>query len=142
MAQIRSLSDIAQKWATVTPQRTGDYEAGVKAPRGDWARNTAAAVDAWKAGIQAAIQAGSFAKGVNRAGTAAWQDGAVTKGVARWGPGVQLAQEKYGIGFAPYRDAIERTALPPRYARRDPRNLLRVAAMVEAMNKVKAGSRS
>ncbi|GAH64795.1 unnamed protein product, partial [marine sediment metagenome] len=55
------------------------------------------------------------------------------KGTARWGPGVSLAQDLYGRNFAPYRDAIERVTLPPRYAKRDPRNLARVKAVVDAL---------
>lgn len=142
MAEIRAVDRIAAKWATVTPQRTADYEAGVREPRKDWARSTLAAADAWKGGIQAAIAAGSFGKGVTRAGTGRWQEGAVTKGVARWGPGVQLAQDRYATGFAPYREAIARVQLPPRFARRDPRNLDRVRAIVEALSKAKAAAGS
>lgn len=140
MANIRPIDVIAAKWATVTPQRSGDYEAGVNNPKSSWQANTLASADAWKAGIQQAIQQGSFSKGVNRAGNAGWQDGAVNKGVPRWGQGVALAQEKYQAGFAPYADAIRRTTLPPRYARRDPRNLERVKAIVDALSRVKAGS--
>ena len=138
MAAIRTVDLIASKWATVTPQRSADYEAGVRAPKTDWARATTAAVDAWKAGVTAAIAAGSFAKGVARAGSAAWAEGAITKGVARWGPGVALAQDKYQTAFAPFREAIARVTLPPRFARRDPRNLLRVNAIVDALVKAKA----
>lgn len=133
MAAIRPADMIARKWATVTPQRSADYEAGVKEPVRDWKTNTAAASDAWKAGVQNAVAQNLFSKGVNKAGTVAWQEGAVTKGVQRWGPGVALAEDKYLQGFAPYRDAISRVVLPPRFARRDPRNLLRVNAVVDAL---------
>ena len=140
MAAIRTVDQIARKWATVTPQRSADYEAGVREPRSDWARSTLAASDAWKAGIQAAIASGSFTKGVSKTGTAGWQAGAVTKGVSRWGPGVSLAQEKYMSAFAPFREAIARVVLPPRFARRDPRNLARVNAVVDALVKAKVGA--
>lgn len=140
MAEIRDTAQIAKKWATVTPGRSADYEAGVQAPRKDWARVTVAAADAWKAGVTAAIAAGSFSRGVAKAGVAKWQQGAITKGVQRWGPGVQLAEEAYATGFAPYADAIRRTTLPPRFARRDPRNMARVTAIVDALKKVKEGA--
>ena len=68
-----------------------------------------------------------------------WQRGAVEKGVARFGPGVQLAQGDYASAFAPFRDAIARTTLPPRFARRDPRNLLRNKAIVDALIAAKKG---
>lgn len=140
MAAIRTVDQIARKWATVTPMRTADYEAGVREPRTDWARATLAAADAWKAGVQVAMTQGLFSKGVSKAGTPAWQEGAVSKGTQRWGPGVQLAQDKYQVAFAPFREAIARVVLPPRFARRDPRNLARVSAVVEALVKAKSAA--
>jgi len=133
MAFIRSIEHIANKWATVTPGRTGDYEAGVGNPRRDWGTATAAAESAYEAGVTQAIAKKRFGKGVKAAGTEKWQKGAIEKGTARWGPGVSLAQDLYGRNFAPYRDAIERATLPPRYAKRDPRNLARVKAVVDAL---------
>lgn len=138
MAAIRTIEEIARKWATVTPLRTADYEAGVRAPIRDWMRETVAAEGAWKDGVAKAIAESRFSKGVNRAGTARWQEGALSKGVGRWGPGVQLGESRFAEGFAPFREAIARVTLPPRFARRDPRNLLRVAAIVEALVKAKA----
>jgi hypothetical protein len=137
MADIRPVDVIAAKWANVTPQRSADYEAGVSNPRKDWARQAGNAQDAWAAGVQAAVANKSFGKGVARAGTPKWQRGATEKGVARWGPGVQLAQEAYATGFAPFREAIARVQLPPRFARRDPRNLERVKAVVDALKRAK-----
>jgi len=137
MASIRSVDLIAKKWAVVTPQRTADYESGVREPRQDWARATASAESVYNAGVQAAIVRKAFSKGVNKAGTAKWQKGAVEKGTQRFGPGVQLAQEAYQAGFAPFREAIARVVLPPRFARRDPRNLERVRAVVDELRKVK-----
>ena len=137
MAFIRSIEQIAKKFATVTPGRSEDYRIGVENPRRDWATATANAESAYQEGVQKAIVQKRFGKGVKAAGTAAWQNGAITKGVSRWGPGVQLAQDKYARNFAPYRDVIERTQLPPRFARRDPRNLDRVKAMVGALSAAK-----
>jgi len=137
MAAIRALDVIAKKWASVTPQRVGDYEAGVRAPRADWSRETVAAEPSWAAGVQAAVASKAFSKGVSKAGTPSWQKGALEKGTQRWGPGVQIAEGDYSKGFAPYRQAISAVTLPPRYARRDPRNLARVNAIVDALVKAK-----
>jgi len=133
MAFIRSIEQIAKKFAQVTPGRSEDYRFGVENPRRDWATAAAAAESAYEGGVQQAIAKKRFGKGVKKAGTQVWQEGAITKGTARWGPGVVLAQDKYARNFAPYRDAIERTTLPPRYQRRDPRNLDRVKAIVNAL---------
>lgn len=139
MAFIRSIQDIAKKWATVTPLRAADYEAGVRNPRRDWAQATGAAEDRWKNGVTNAAAKGYFSRGVIQAGTPRWSFGAINKGVARWGPGVTVAENDYSSGFGPYRDAIERVTLPPRYAKRDPRNLARVKAIVDAMIATKEG---
>lgn len=133
MAFIRSIEQIQKKWATVTPGRTEDYRVGIENPRRDWATATSVAEPAYEAGVNQAIAKKKFGKGVKKAGTQVWQEGARQKGTARWGPGVALAQGKYGQNFAPYRDAIERVQLPPRYSRRDPRNLDRVKAIVDAL---------
>lgn len=133
MAFIRSIEQIAKKFASVTPGRTEDYRFGVQNPRRDWATATAAAEPAYEGGVTQAIAKKRFGKGVKKAGTPVWQEGAVTKGTARWGPGVTLSMDKYARNFARYRDAIERVTLPPRYPRRDPRNLDRVKAIVNAL---------
>lgn len=137
MGAIRSIEHIARKWATVTPGRTEDYRVGVENPRRDWGTATVAAESAYEAGVTQAIAKKRFGKGVKAAGSEAWQRGCVEKGTQRWGPGVTLAQDKYGRNFAPYRDAIERATLPPRYAKRDPRNLERVKAVVNALTAAK-----
>lgn len=139
MAAIRPTDQIARKWATVTPARSADYEEGVKNPMKDWQNATLAAADSYKTGVTQAISENRFQKGVSAAGTATWQEGAITKGVPRWGAGVAIAEDKYAAGFAPYREAIARLTLPPRYARRDPRNLARVEAVVKAMIAAKTG---
>lgn len=137
MAFIRSIEHIAKKFATVTPGRTEDYRLGVENPRRDWASATVAAESAYESGVQQSIAKKRFGRGVKAAGTPTWQTGALEKGTQRWGPGVSLARDKFARNFAPYRDAIERVQLPPRYARRDPRNLERVKAIVNALVAVK-----
>ena len=137
MAAIRAVDVIGAKWATVTPARAAEYTAGVQSPRASWAREAAAAQPAWEAGVQASIASKSFSKGVLKAGDPRWARGAIEKGSARFGPGVQIAQADYIKGFTPYRNAIAAVNLPPRYARRDPRNLARVTAIVDAMNATK-----
>jgi hypothetical protein len=139
MAAIKSAAASAKKWATVTPMRAAEYEAGVQSPRRAWAQATLAAEDAWRSGIQEAITQKSFSRGVQKTGDAGWQSGAIEKGVPRWGPGVALAEGKYEEAVAPYFAAISRLTLPPRFARRDKRNMARVTAVVDALVAVKTG---
>lgn len=137
MARIKSIDVIAAKWASVTPMRSGDYAAGIANPERPWAASTKAAEGSWAAGVQAAVSRHSFMKGVTAAGDEKWARKASTIGVARWGPGVAEAEGEYAAGFAPYRDAIANCILPPRYARRDPRNMARVNAIIAALIAVK-----
>jgi len=139
MPKIRSAEDISAKYARVTPARATDYADGIKAPKKDWKAETSAAKDAWAAGIQDAIGRGAFDKGVTKAGTEKWQRKAVELGTARWGAGVTAAKGDYQSGFAPFRDVIERTELPPRGAKGDPRNFDRVVKLGTALHAKKIG---
>lgn len=139
MAEIKSIKDIAEKWARVTPGRVEDYKLGIQNPKRDWETETVAAEDNWKAGVDKAQAAGLFSKGVKEAGTKKWQAKALLKGPGRFAEGVYIAKDDYEKGFGPFRDAIERVDLGPRFPRRDPRNLERVKRVVDALIKQKLG---
>jgi len=140
MAEIKSLSAIRDKWTRVTPGRIEDYKIGVKNPKRDWEQETIGAKDNWKSGVDQAAAKDLFAKGVSEAGTKKWQDKALTKGPGRFAEGVYIAGPDYERGFAPFREAIARVDLGPRFPRRDPRNLERVRRVVEALIQEKVGS--
>jgi hypothetical protein len=133
MAFIRSIDAISKKWAEVTPLRAADYEAGIRNPRRSWKAATVNAEGSYEDGVQAGIRRKAFGKGVTKAGDEKWQRKSLTRGVPNWGPGVADAEGDFNAGFAPYRQAIADTKLPPRYARRDPRNLARVKAINDAL---------
>jgi len=140
MAEIKSLSAIKEKWMRVTPQRTEDYKLGIQSPRRDWESETVAAKDNWKAGVDAAANKDLFAKGVTAAGSKKWQEKALAKGPGRFAEGVYIAGPDYERGFAPYREAISRVDLGPKFPRRDPRNLDRVKKVVNALVAEKLGA--
>lgn len=137
MVAIRSTREIAEKWSSVTPTRTAFYEAGVKAPKKDWARATFAAEDVYKQAVIRAANEGRFGKGVNKAGTEKWQRKSIDIGAGRWGPGVSVAAPDFEAGFAPYRDAIEKITLKPRFPKGDPRNFDRVRQIGDALHALK-----
>ena len=140
MAEIKSLGAIRDKWTRVTPGRTEDYKIGIQNPKRDWETETVEAKDNWKAGIDAAAGKDLFAKGVIKAGSKKWQDKALKKGPGRFAEGVYIAGPDYEKGFAPYREAIARVDLGPRFPKRDPRNLERVRRVVEALVEEKIGA--
>jgi len=133
MAEIKALSAVREKWTRVTPMRTEDYRLGVQNPKRDWAEETEAAKDNWKMGVDQAAAKDLFVKGVENAGTAKWRERALKKGPGRFAEGVMIASSDYEKGFAPFHAAIERVDLGPRFPRRDPRNLGRVKAVVDAL---------
>lgn len=130
MPQVRSRPG---KWSEVTAQRSADYVAGVQNPRVPWAAATTAAAANQAAGVQAAITAKRYEKGVAKAGDQKWQSKASTKGASRFPQGVQEGQNDYDTGFAPYAQVIQSTTLPPRFPKGDPRNIARVAAIAAAL---------
>lgn len=133
MAQIKSLSNIADKWTRVTPMRTEDYRLGIENPRRDWEKETSAAKDRYKQAVDIAHTKDMFSKGVRRAGSAKWKNNSLKKGPSRFAEGVTLAGPDYLKGFAPYREVIQQTTLPPRFPKGDPRNIQRVAAIAKAL---------
>lgn len=137
MPAVKSLDRISQKWARVSAQSQTEYEDGVKNPRQDWAESTRAAEGNYERGIQASIQRKAFGKGVARAGTQKWQTMTLKKGPSRWANGIQVSTQAYESGFAPYREVITRTSLPPRGPKGDLKNIQRVSVLADALHKEK-----
>ena len=141
MPSVRPMGNVAKKWADRAGTAGPQYAEGVQMPKADWQAQTIGAAANWEAGITEAARNKSFASGVNRAGTKKWQSKAISKGVARYGAGVADAQPDYQAGFEPYRQIIESTTLPPRFAKGDPRNVERVKVMAGALRKGKTSGR-
>lgn len=139
MAEIKRLDAIREKWGRVTPGRTEDYKLGIMNPKRDWETETAEAADRYKMGVDAAHAKGMFGKGVKAAGTTKWKDRALKKGPGRFAEGVYIAAPDYEKGFAPFHAAIERTTLPPKFPKGDPRNIERVKAIAVALHEEKVG---
>ena len=113
------------------------YSTGVSSPRADWADATAASEETWKQGVQQAVAKKSFSSGVRRVGTSKWRSRALAVGRDRFVEGVTNAEAAYSSGVKPYLEVIEKTELPTRYPKGDPRNLNRVKAISEALHNKK-----
>lgn len=135
--EIRSTADIAKKWKEVTPQRSSEYESGVKNPLRNWEEETLAAKERQKSGMQTALNEDRIAKGVERVGQDKWSKNTSTKGPSRWSEGVGLAEADYKSGFDRYRNVIAGLDLPERYATGDPRNWERSKAVGLALHEEK-----
>lgn len=91
------------------------------------------------AGVQKAITNKSFSKGVAATADDKWASKALSKGKDRFAAGAQDAVAEYDKGFAPYRQVIENTVLPPRGPKGDPKNYQRVITMGNALRAKKEG---
>ncbi|MQY78101.1 MAG: hypothetical protein GH151_02735 [Bacteroidetes bacterium] len=136
---VKSAAKIAEKWARVTPERTVDYEEGVKNPAKDWEKETIAAEARFEAGIKDAIARKAFSKGVKKVGTSKQQSKTILKGIPRWPEGVRGAEDDMLKGMEPVVKTLEALTLPERYPTGDPRNIKRVEAIQQALHKMKTG---
>lgn len=125
------------KWVNRASSATNEYSEGVKNPRNDWAEATKNAEATYQSGIQQAIAEKRFAKGVTKAGSEKWRQKAIEVGPSRFSQGVQVSEDAYASGIQPFLDTIQRTTLPPRGPKGDPRNLERVKIMADALRKRK-----
>jgi hypothetical protein len=139
--KVKSPAESAAKWSERASSASGDYIEGVQNPKNDWKQSTIAAAETWKLGTQKAMSEGRFAKGVNKAGSQKQIDNSISKGARRFGEGVAIAQNDYADGVAPFLDIIERTQLPPRGPKGDPKNIDRVAKIAAALHQGKLAAR-
>ena len=134
MPPIKSLDRISAKWIRQSAVSEASYLEGVTNPTKDWEKETLGAESNFEAGIQKAITAKTFGKGVKRAGTDKWQRNAMSKGPGRWREGIALSENAYSEGFAPYAEVIRNLTLPARGPKGDPKNIARVAAIAKALH--------
>ena len=137
--KIKTATEIAKKWAEVTPARAKQWEAEIKAtPDGDWADPAVAAAPNWEMGVTEAAARNGYATGVEQARTK-WKRKALAVGPIRYGPGVRAAEADQAAGFAPYRDVIAELTLVPRGPRGSLGNYERVREVGEALHRKRVG---
>lgn len=139
--KVKPPSQAAAKWSERAGNATGDYADGVQNPKNSWKDSTTAAQETWKQGLQSSFQSGSFARGVAKAGDAKQIGNSLSKGVSRFAAGVSIAQGDYETGVAPFLTVIERTTLPPRGPKGDPKNIQRVSKIADALHAAKSAQR-
>jgi len=132
---VKTATEIAQKWADVTPTKSAYYEAEAPAAAEAWERNTAAAGAVYKAGIAVAGIEKRFVGGVKRAGAAKFRRKVEDVGVSRYSPGVTAAKADMEAGFAPYRDVLDGMDIPDRGPRGSPGNYAIVEKVGSALHK-------
>jgi hypothetical protein len=134
---VADMQRTAAKWIRRAGSAGQEYREGVEASKANWAESTKAAASSYASGVQEAIAGGRFAKGVDGAGNAKWQRGAVEKGTVRFGPGVAAAEADYSKGFEPYRQALAGLDLPQKGPRGAEGNFARSQAVGRALNSLR-----
>ena len=132
---VKSAASIAQKWADVTPGKSGYYEAEAPAAASEWEANTVAAGGTYTAGIAVAGIGKRFIGGVKRAGAAKFARKVKDVGVARYGPGVAAAKADMESGVGDYVSVLEGLEIPDRGPRGSPGNYAIVQKVGEALHK-------
>lgn len=133
---VPSVSRVAQKWARRAGSAGQEYAEGVANTPKSWQANTQAAEKNFAAGVQAAVSAGRFGKGVARAGDTKWKKNATEKGPMRFAQGVQSAEGDYASQVGPFLELIGRTNLPERGPTGSEGNYGRVAAIGKALRQL------
>lgn len=137
MPPVKSLARSSEKWARQSQAALPEYEAGVRETQKDWAKNTAGAAKNYAAAVTKALSDNRFEKGVTKAGTNKWRENTLKKGPQRWAEGINLSTAAYEKGFAPFRQVIENTELPPRGPKGSPQNIDRVRVITQALHEAK-----
>lgn len=138
---VKAAADVVSKWSRRASSAGDEYRLGVSSTTADWAAATVAAAPSYQAGVQEAISAGRYQKGVTGAGTAKWKDRSVVLGPARFSQGVSAAEGAYQAGIGPVLAAISAVDLPARGATGSEGNYQRSAAIGKALRALKTGRR-
>lgn len=110
---VPSAQEAADKWASVTPTRQGDYTRGVSQAGSRWQSGVDGASQLWATATAQAAANGEWGRGV--AGKSAkYQNNAATLGAQRFGQGVTAAKPAYTSAMGPVLSVIGSVTMPPR----------------------------
>lgn len=137
--KVKDAATAAAKFVSRAQNAAPDYTKGVTGAGTTWQAHSAAAGDAWGAGVQAAVANQRYTKGVTRVGGGKWEAAATTKGAQRYPQGVAMAGPAWQANTGPYLDTIASLNLPPRRPKGDPANFQRAQMVADALRKKKVG---
>lgn len=112
--QFKSIATYSDKYRRRASVAGPDYVAGVQNPRRPWAAAAVAGEANYAAGVTQALANKSRSAGIQKAGDAKWLEMAVSKGPARFGPGVDAGAKYYESNLGPIQAKVAATTLPPR----------------------------
>lgn len=130
---MKSASQSADKYASRAAAASGDYVEGAQSTSKDQAAAAIAAAPIYAQALQASIAAGTFQKGLQKAGKSKWLNGITQKGGGRFAEGVSGAGATYAQESARFDTARGAASGTPRQVKGSAANLQRVAAVVNAL---------
>lgn len=113
MVKIKSLETIKNRWSSAIPRVPGAYKEGVSSVT-DWKERALEGQSLYEKKMSDAAILKRRAKALENVSTDEWKSKAANLGSARIGAGMSANVDKYTKGFAPFREAIANTSLPPR----------------------------
>ena len=102
------------------------YAKGVQGKGGAWFSGASKAGANYQQGVQAAIAADKFGKGVRDAGSQSYDLGVTQKGTANWPTGMQQAGGKYQRKIAKFQPLWDQALPTPGGPKRSPANVKRM----------------
>lgn len=136
---MKTASASSQKFVERASAASGDYKSGAEATSKDQAAAAIAGAANYAAGVQAAITAGRFQKGLQNSGKAGWLKGVTEKGVNRFAEGVASGAAKYAQNSGKYDSARGAASSLPRGPKGSEANFARAKAVGQALRKAKVG---
>ena len=137
---MKTASQSAQKFVERASAASGDYVSGAQTSTKDQAAAAIAGKANYVAGVQAAITAGRYEKGLQASGKAGWLKGVTEKGANRFAEGVASGSSKYATNSAKYDSARSAADSLPRGPKGSEANFARAKAVGQALRKQKIGA--
>ena len=132
--KVKPLSEIAEKYATVTPKRSAEYEKGIaRTNAAEFESAAKAGEDNFQSAMTDVIAESRRLKGLEGSG-AKWKRNAAERGPANFRNSTSKAGPDFEAGFKPYLDVIAGLTLPPKGPAGSPENIDRVAAIAAALH--------
>ncbi len=131
----------ATKYTNNTANAVGAYKAGVQAPKTSQSAAAIAAAPIWQQAVSSQQAAAAYKSGLNKAGDTGWMNGALNKGADRYPVGTRLAAPKWQANVTPYLQTIASFNLPPKGIRGAAQNWQRSQALGLALHNQKVQSK-
>jgi len=139
MVKIKSLTDIADKWADVTPARAPYYEAEVAKAGPAWVEGAKAGQDAYETAMADPKTLARREAGITDTAAGKYQRLASKLGPARFRAGIPETKTDFSTGFSDAHGVISGWVKPARGPRGDPKNYDIVKSIGDALHKKRVG---